>query len=105
MPINPVVAVLPVPAAVAQVDLPQSGGSMASALAQAVLQAEAATTIANSAASLSGLDAISQIAANAGAKPKPRAPRREEGSDREPIDERRASLQERARRNPLLNLF
>ena len=105
MPINPVVAVIPVPQAVAQLDLPQSGGSMASALSQAVEQAETATMIANSAASLSGLDAISQIAANAGAKPKPRALPREEGAEREPIDERRASLAERARRHPLLNLF
>jgi predicted pyridoxine 5'-phosphate oxidase superfamily flavin-nucleotide-binding protein len=105
VPINPVVAVIPVPQAAAQADLPSGGGSMASALAQAVQQAETASTLASSAASLSGLDAISQIAANAGAKPRPRTQRREDGGEREPIDERRASLQERARRHPLLNLF
>lgn len=105
MPINPVVATIPVPQPVAQVDLPPSGGSMASALAQAVQQAETATTLTNSAASLSGLDAISQIAANAGVKPKPRTQRSQDGGEREPVDERRASLQERARRHPLLNLF
>ncbi|MGH7661736.1 MAG: hypothetical protein ACRENA_12585 [Vulcanimicrobiaceae bacterium] len=105
VPINPVVAVIPIPPPAAQADLQSGGGSMASALAQAVQESQGTTVLANTAASVSGLDAISLIAANAGVKPKPRALPREEAGKREPVDEKRASQQERVRRNPLLNLF
>jgi hypothetical protein len=84
--------------------MPASNASMANALAQAVQQAETSGIVTSAAAGTSGLDAIAQIAANAGVKPKPRQLRREEAGEREPVDERRV-LPGRARRHPLLDLF
>jgi len=96
VPISPVIAVLPVPGAASQPAIQSQGGSIASALQQAVQQ-NAAATVATPESGKPALDVIAQIAAGVDAKPKRR--------QRDPGEQREETPEQRARRHPLLALF
>lgn len=120
VPISPVIAVIPVPAASQPALQPQGGQSIASALQQAIAQTEGGRGGGGGggghAVRKTALDAISQIAADS-AKPKVRTKslaerqaeierlKREQRGERDPADKREETPEQRARRNPLLALF
>ena len=102
--INPIAAVIQIAPSVAPVAAANGNQSMATSLQQ-ILQQQQQSAGTNAGAPTSALDAIDRIAANANAKPKPRAQR---DGERDVTDERdRRPKQQRSsdELNPLSALF